>query len=75
MKKYMIAIATLGFAGTALAQELVDADGNGSYSVEELTATYPDLTAETYAAIDANSDGVVDMEELTLAQESGLLPG
>lgn len=73
MKKYVIAIAVLGFAGAAIAQDVADVDGDGAYSMEELVAAYPDLTAETYAVIDANADGVVDADELMAAQEAGTL--
>jgi cytochrome oxidase Cu insertion factor (SCO1/SenC/PrrC family) len=75
MNRIMIAAAAslAGLAGSALAQELADTDGNGTFSLEELTAAYPDLTAETFALIDANGDGVVDQDELTAAQEAGTL--
>lgn len=76
MNKVLIAAsaALLGFAGMAVAQEVTDTDGDGMYSMEELTAAYPDLTAETFALIDANADGSVDADELTAAQEAGTLP-
>lgn len=76
MTKLTLAI-TAGVAALALspalAQEVADADGNGTYSLEELTVTYPDLTAEVYATIDSNADGAVDATELTAAQEAGTL--
>lgn len=70
MKKFVIAFAALGFAGAAVAQ---DVDGDGNYSMEELAAAYPDLTAEVYAIVDANGDGTVDADELAAAQEAGTL--
>lgn len=73
MKKFVFAIAVLGFAGSAMAQEVVDADGDGAYSMEELMAAYPNLTAEVYAAIDANGDGLVDVDELAAAQSAGTI--
>jgi hypothetical protein len=57
----------------AWAQEVADADGNGTYSLEELTVSYPDLTAEVYATIDTNADGAIDATELAAAQEAGTL--
>jgi hypothetical protein len=73
MKKFALALAALGFAGTAIAQDVADADGDGVYSMEELLATYPAMTADDFALVDANGDGAVDAEELTAAQDAGLL--
>ncbi len=73
MKKFLIAAAVLGFAGAAVAQEVTDTDGDGAYSMEELMAAYPSLTAETFAVVDANADGVVDADELAAAQAAGTL--
>ncbi|MES2146042.1 MAG: EF-hand domain-containing protein [Pseudomonadota bacterium] len=57
----------------AMAQEVADADGNGTYSLEELMVSYPSLTAEVYATIDTNADGAVDATELKAAQDAGTL--
>ena len=73
MKKFAIALLLTGFAGAAVAQEVEDTDGSGTYSMEELMVAYPTLTAEVYAVIDANGDGTVDADELTAAQASGIL--
>ena len=51
-----------------------DTDGNGSYSMDELQAAFPELTAEIFAQIDANADGEADMAEVEAAQAAGLLP-
>lgn len=34
----------------------------------------PDLTEECFAAIDTNADGAADVEEITAAEEAGVLP-
>lgn len=61
-------------AGVALANITVeDADGNGSYSMEELAVAYPDMTDDLFAEIDTDGDGSVSMEELTAAQEAALI--
>ncbi|TNF20424.1 MAG: EF-hand domain-containing protein [Rhodobacteraceae bacterium] len=67
--------ALLGLAaGPLLAQTMVeDTDGSGGYSIEELTAAYPDLTAEGFAEIDADGDGEVSEDELAAARDAGLL--
>lgn len=74
--KALVAGSVAGWlALPALAQsELVDMDGNGTYSYEEMTAAYPDMTPEDFAEIDTNGDGEVDLEELASAAAAGLLP-
>ena len=73
MKKFVLALgATVAFAAAANAETVVtDTDGNGTYSIEELTAAYPDMTPELFAEIDANADGAVDADELAAAREAG----
>jgi len=75
MKKFALALgAVASLASVASAQTVVtDTDGNGTYSVEELTAAYPDMTAELFATIDANADGAVDADELAAAREAGTI--
>jgi EF hand len=62
------------YATTAAAQTVVtDTDGNGTYSIEELTAAYPDMTAELFASIDVDGSGQVDADELQAAREQGTI--
>ena len=72
MTRTIILIAALFGATTALA-EVEDTDGNGTYSMEELKAAYPDLTEDTFAIVDVNGDGAVDTDELAAAENAGLL--
>ncbi|ATG49839.1 calcium-binding protein [Celeribacter ethanolicus] len=66
---------TLLLAAPAFAQStLVDSDGNGTFSMAEMRAVYPDLSEEAFAAIDADASGEVSIEELAAAQTNGLLP-
>lgn len=59
----------------AFAETMVtDANDDGVFSMEELMAAYPDLNEETFTAVDANADGVVDPDELAEAVTAGLLP-
>ena len=57
----------------ASAATVEDADGNGSYSMEEIAAAYPSLTDEAFADIDADQSGEVSAEELAAAIEGGVL--
>ena len=52
---------------------MTDTDGNGTYSLEELTAAYPKMTAALFAQIDVDHNGQVDADELQAARENGLL--
>lgn len=52
-----------------------DSDGDGVYSVEEVTAAYPTVTAELFVEMDANEDGALDAEELAAAVAAGLIAG
>ncbi|NVK45816.1 MAG: EF-hand domain-containing protein [Rhodobacteraceae bacterium] len=62
-------------AAPAFAQgTLMDSDGNGTYSMEEMLMVYPSLTDDAFAAIDADGDGELTIEDLATAQTDGLLP-
>ncbi|KZY46935.1 hypothetical protein A3731_08720 [Roseovarius sp. HI0049] len=50
-----------------------DADGNGSYSMDEMTAAFPELTEDQFVEIDTDASGDVSEEELAAAMESGVL--
>ncbi|WP_347313302.1 EF-hand domain-containing protein [Defluviimonas sp. SAOS-178_SWC] len=77
MKKLVLALGAVAACTVAAQAQTVvtDTDGNGTYSIEELTAAYPDMTAETFSMIDANADGAVDADELKAAQEAGTIAG
>ncbi len=76
MKKIVIQTVTvIALSATALsAQSEMDADGDGLLSYNELLAAYPEMTEENFTAIDTNSDGAVDADEMKVAEEAGLLP-
>ena len=73
----ILAAAAALLSAPAFAQdtEVTDTDGDGVFSMEELLVTYPTLTMETFEEIDANDDGAIDTEELTTAEESGMIAG
>ncbi|KIC15557.1 MULTISPECIES: calcium-binding protein [unclassified Leisingera] len=78
MKKLALtatALAALAASPLAAMDSITEADtdGNGTYSLEELQAAFPDLTEETFATIDANADGEADLAEVKAAEEAGLL--
>jgi hypothetical protein len=69
MKKVLVAVLVLGLGSSAaLAQAAVDfasldVDASGAVTLTEAQALWPDLTAEAYAAADANGDARVDQVE------------
>ena len=65
--------ALLGATATAAFAQVEDTDGNGTYSIEEIQAAYPDVTEDTFAIVDVNGDGAVDADELAAAENAGLL--
>ena len=73
-------LAVILLAGAALAQTAtapdpaIDTDGDGLYSFPEMTAHYTEMTAEEFTMVDANGDGLLDMEEVSAATDAGLLP-
>jgi len=76
MTRIMIALGLMvGLTSVpALAQDApVDADGNGSWSMEELQVTYPNLSEETFAAMDTSADGQIDAAEYEAAMGANLL--
>lgn len=76
MNRTVLALAlTFGLAGVAAQAQTVvsDTDGNGTYSVEELTAAYADMSGGLFAQIDVDGSGQVDADELQAARENGLI--
>ena len=66
MKKFLAILLATGFASTAaLAADFsaVDADQNGSVSMEEAKAAMPDLTDDAFGAADADKNGELSAEE------------
>ncbi|WP_284162962.1 EF-hand domain-containing protein [Frigidibacter sp. SD6-1] len=61
-------------AGLAGAQTMpTDTDGNGSYSMAEMQATWADLTEDVFKSIDTDANGEVDGDELKAAMDAGVL--
>ncbi|MBV2361274.1 EF-hand domain-containing protein [Thalassococcus sp. CAU 1522] len=76
MKSTVIAlVAALSVTGFAAHAEVADSNGDGVFSMEEMLVSYPDLTEETFAEIDADADGAINAEELAAAVSAGLIAG
>lgn len=64
----------LGTALIAATAEEIDTNGDGVLTIDEVLAVYPDLTSDSFTAMDLNADGALDAEEVAAAQEAGLMP-
>ncbi|MCO6383813.1 MAG: hypothetical protein JXQ91_18025 [Vannielia sp.] len=73
MRRVALGALLAAFAALpALAEvEMIDTDGDGMASFEEIAAIYEGFTEEQFAAIDTDQDGVLSDEELTAAVEAG----
>ena len=61
-------------SGAAWAATDADANGDGVLTIEEVQAAMPDVSTETFNAIDTNADGTLDAAEVEAAQTAGLIP-
>ena len=79
MMKFTAKLTSFAFATTsALAAGesavTIDTNGDGVVTVDEMQAVFPDVSAETFAALDVNNDGALDDSEMVAGQEQGLIP-
>ena len=78
MTKYIALVLGMGLmANAAFANEGIaelDTNGDGLITADELSAVFPDVTAETFAEIDADGNGAMDDEEMAAAVAAGLIP-
>ena len=71
MKKFLAIVLATGFASTAaLAADFatVDADQNGSVTMEEAKAALPNLADDAFKAADGDQNGELSAEEWAAAQ-------
>ncbi|ARU00999.1 hypothetical protein [Yoonia vestfoldensis] len=52
----------------------IDINGDGQYSFPEIQAAAPDITQESFAALDRNGDGLLDSAEIAAGEAAGILP-
>ena len=75
MKIFLTTTAlTVALASPILAQSEMDTDGDGNVSMEEMSAIYPEMTADAFAAMDSDADGVLSAAEVQAAVDAGILP-
>ena len=52
----------------------IDTNGDGVYTLAEVQSAMPEMTAETFATLDVNADGLLDADEVAAAVEAGVIP-
>jgi Ca2+-binding EF-hand superfamily protein len=72
----LIAASLISLPMAALAADYMAADTNqdGMLSYEEVQAILPEVTTDTFIAVDADGDGLINADELAAAQTEGLMP-
>ncbi len=72
----IVPVAALAMiAGTAFAQDAaIDVNGDGMYSFPELQAALPEMTEDEFVAVDTTGDGLLDADEIAVAEQAGILP-
>ena len=78
MKNLAIALAAMGVATAAIAQDapaVADADGNGAFSLAEVKAAYAAVTADVFKAADTDASGALSAEELAAAVAANAFAG
>jgi len=78
MTKYaaLTVLAALAFPALAMGQSAsaLDTNGDGVLTIDEVQASFPEVTSDMFTTMDLNADGALDAEEITAAQEAGLMP-
>ncbi|WP_415402680.1 hypothetical protein [Tateyamaria sp. SN3-11] len=69
-------MAALAIPALAMGQGAADLDTNqdGVLTIDEVQASFPEITSDAFSAMDLNADGALDADEIAAAQEAGLMP-
>jgi hypothetical protein len=71
---FLTALIALGLAAPSFAATELDTNGDGMLTLDEVQAAYPEITADTFTAMDVNADGALDDAEVVAAQQAGMMP-
>lgn len=69
-----LAAAAIALPGMLWAATNADANGDGMLDLAEVQAVLPGITEGDFQAMDSNSDGDLDADEVAAAREAGKLP-
>ena len=65
---------TLAGAALAQAHDMLDLNGDGLLTLDELQAVYPEVGEAAFVQADTDGDGLLDPDELAVARTAGLIP-
>lgn len=71
---FLSTLIAAGLSTAAFAATEADANGDGMLTLDEVQAVFPEITTESFSAMDANADGALDGAEVAAAQDAGMLP-
>lgn len=75
LRNLLISLPVAMIALPVFAQDAaIDADADGMYSLPEVQAILPEMTVDAFTMLDTNGDGLLDAEEIAVAQQAGTLP-
>ncbi|MGX9354370.1 hypothetical protein ACS3SW_04180 [Roseobacteraceae bacterium S113] len=78
IRKILTSATLLAFTSPAWAMNdgmaALDTDGDGLLSLIEVQTVFPEVTGDAFLTMDTNADGMLDGDEITAAEASGLLP-
>ncbi len=67
-------VVALGLVmGQAAFAQPVDANGNGTFSIEEIATAYPGITVNAFNVLDTDESGELSTAELAAAYQKGIL--
>jgi hypothetical protein len=79
MRKFAImalagGLSAYGLAATAQDVDAdIDTDGDGMYSMDELSTVHTDMTEETFTTLDEDGDGIVSPGEYQTGMDAGTI--
>ncbi len=72
--KATLTLAAFLFATAGFAMSDADANGDKMLTLDEMKASYPEISEDQFMQADADSDGALSAQELTDATQAGVLP-
>lgn len=70
---FVVAMTLPALAISQVASSL-DVNGDGVLTIDEVQASYPEMSADSFSVMDLNADGALNADEVAAAQEAGLMP-
>lgn len=69
-----LAVIAMILPVAAVAATEIDTNADGLLTLDEVQAVFPEISVESFSAMDLNADGALNDAEIVAAQDAGLLP-